>query len=84
MVVALVLILLAVCIYFYFRSKKIINESISCDEGDFKICGCKDRFTIKKGSRFEFLVVDGQIVSCVDNSVSNVAVEYGGSDHDLS
>lgn len=57
--------------------RKLFRKSLSCDEGEFLVRGKKEKFTIKKDGRFEFSVVDGQIVSVTDKQASVQPVRYG-------
>lgn len=85
MIIALIVVLLALLILLLRHSNKKdlkrIDESFTCAGENFRISGHKNRFKIQKGERFEFLVVDGEIVSCIDKSISKSAVNYGGTNH---
>ena len=81
MIIALTIILLVIAIYIWSSRKKRINEQFSCAEGSFSVSGTKNNFRIEKDGRFEFVVVDGKIVSCVDKLVSKESIAYGGNDN---
>ena len=69
---------IAIAVLFYLRKKtNAIKCTYSCDEGNFRISGKKNCFYIRKGNRFVFTVIDGQIVSVVDKAVTGHAVKYG-------
>jgi hypothetical protein len=63
------------------RKKKRVKLTYNCSDGDFRIQGEKDNFKIRKGNRFVFHVVDGQIVSFVDKSAHGKAIQYEESEH---
>lgn len=82
--------ILVVIIFFYIRhlldkkkKKRALAEGrlycdYKCQQGNFKIEGIKNDFTIKKNGRFEFLIKDGQIVACKDKRKNSNFVYYGG------
>lgn len=61
--------------------RKKIHQKFVCSEGTFRITGEKERFKVYKDQRFVFEVVDGQIVSFMDRSVSNHVMRYGGEEN---
>lgn len=85
-------LILLIIIFFYIRH--LINErkkkralaegrlycEYKCQQGNFKIEGIKSGFTIKKNSRFEFLIKDGQIVACKNKRKNGDFVYYGGEE----
>lgn len=60
------------------RKRKLFHLGFHRDEGRFLVKGKKKNFKIKKDDRFEFTVVNGQIVSVKDKRVSARPVKYGG------
>ena len=82
MVIVLGLIaVLSVLIVVFVRRKKAIDLRFTCADGNFRIKGRKQKLKIYKGNRFVFNVVDGQVVSFVDKSISNKPVIYKGVDY---
>ena len=70
--------IVAVIMYFRIIHVKKVNQRIHCTEGQFSVRGTKNRFTIKKGNRFIFVVENGQITSVKDKAASSKQIEYGG------
>lgn len=73
--------------WYYVRSQKrkagrqepIVDTKYECDNGDFEVKGRKNRFTIEKNGRFEFLVENGRIVSVKDKRSDTEFVYDGGA-----
>lgn len=75
----LVIIIAAIimCLMCFWKiHRKKVNQTIRCSEGQFSIHGAKQCFTIKKDTRFAFIVENGQIVAVKDNSASSKQIEY--------
>lgn len=53
-----------------------IDKSIIVNNSNFDIQGQENEFIIQKDARFEFLVVDGQIVACKDNQLHENFIYY--------
>ena len=62
----------------WYIKRKTFRCSVVYPEGQFRILGNKRRFRIKKGDRFEFIVKDGRIISCIDKHSSRKPIIYGG------
>ena len=60
------------------KHREQINEFYKSVEGEFKVAGYKDEFTVTKDENIEFLVVNGQIVASRDKRVGEKFVYYGG------
>ena len=73
-----VVVVIVAIISFYVIHTKRVNQTICCPEGRFSVHGTKNRFTIKKGNRFTFVVENGQIISVKDKSASSKQIEYRG------
>lgn len=86
----LMLTIISIVIIIYtikaFKKSKVdnIKEMYHCNEGSFIATGKRDKFIIKKGKYFSFLVVDGTIVACKDSRESKNFVFYGGGDNELA
>lgn len=77
-----VLAICAVAIWAIIEYKqKLFCQAFACDEGDFIVKGRKDKFIIQKDNRFQFLVVDGKIISVKDKLASKRPVRYGGNEN---
>lgn len=73
-----VVIVIVAIISFRMIHTKRVNQTLCCSEGEFLVHGTKNRFTIKKGNRFTFIVENGQIISVRDKSASSKQIEYRG------
>ena len=71
-------LLLFLIIWFIYKRKGAFQQKYTCTEGRFRIAGKKKCFKISKDDRFEFIVVDGKIVSFRDRAASNATIRYGG------
>ena len=78
--IAIAVLIIVVALIGYIRKSRI-HYTLSLPDGEFSIKGRKEKFKIKKGNRFEFLVVDGRIVSCVDKRIGKKPIAYGGNDN---
>lgn len=82
----LIIIFVYIVHLFNKRKKKMVLAEgrlyceYKCQQGNFEIEGIKSSFTIKKNSRFEFLIKDGQIVACKDKRKNDEFVYYGGAE----
>ena len=77
MVFFIIIVGLAVSIYFIKREKKI-KITYSGKEGEFNIKGKKSDFIIVKNKRYVFRVKNGEIVSVADRKKWGKNVVYGG------
>ena len=59
------------------NSGQKVKRKISCPEGNFSVHGTKNRFVVKKGQRFVFVVKNVQITSVKDRSASSKWIKYG-------
>lgn len=71
-------IIIVAIISFRIIHTKRVNQTICCSEGRFSVHGTKKRFIIQKGTRFVFVVENGQIISVKDRSAASKQIEYGG------
>lgn len=62
----------------FFRNifKKKINVTYDAIEGKFSIKGTEEKFNIIKNNKFEFLVVNGEIVAFRDLSKNEINYTY--------
>lgn len=74
--VVLAIVILAVLICIWVHKSKRIAIDYSCPEGTFKVKGKAERFVIKKGRRFCFVVENGEIVAFKDRQISRNAIPY--------
>ena len=80
--IAIILVFaLAVLAIFFLQKRNSIDLKYTCPDGEFRIKGKKQNLKIYKGKRFVFNIVDGQIVSFVDKSISNTPVAYKEIDY---
>lgn len=80
MILEICIIVAAVCMIlcFLIRSKRKVKRTLNCAEGRFSVRGKKDRFIVKKGRRFAFIVENGQITSLKDRAASSEWIKYRG------
>ena len=71
-----VIVVCIIIIWLRHRTKQKVKALYSCNEGTFQILGSKSSFKVKKGKRFEFSVVNGQIVSYKDKMLGRKTVYY--------
>ena len=76
-------LLLLLIIWLIYKRKGTFRQKYTCTEGRFRIAGKKKCFKINKDGRFEFVVVDGKIVSFRDRAASNTTIRYGGGEDGL-
>ena len=77
-VTLLIILILINSILVSLNKRNTFKQSLVCDEGTFLAQGKKERFIVKKGERFVFTVVNGQITEVWDKAVSSKPVAYGG------
>lgn len=82
LIITVFLIILAASIAVFFcliirkRKKMRVSQEFSVRNVTFRAMGKKNDFWISKGKRFKFHVVDGNIVSFIDKSVSKKEIPY--------
>lgn len=82
-IILLVLTLIAILVFTlnkksYGKSAVKVNESYTCEDGNFKVSGDRNCFIIEKDKQYDFLVQNGLIVACKDKRISSKFVYYGG------
>lgn len=75
--VAIILILLFLLGFILYKKTRI-DLKYYCENGQFHIKGRKNNFKIHKNDRFVFHVVNGQVVSFIDKSITENPITYGG------
>lgn len=73
----LVIAIICVIAWLLTSSRQKVKRKISCPEGKFSVRGTKNRFVVKKGQRFVFVVENGQITSVKDRAASSKWIKYG-------
>lgn len=80
--IIIIIIIVLIIIIIRIKNKNIkniekFNHSYNLKEGNFKVRGTKKKFIITKDNRYEFLIINGQIVACKDKEIQKDFVYYG-------